>query len=129
MLYDYTTYRTRSRDLFSEEELEEHARIGREYNRQRMIQDNQINKDLSTKIWLQQEAMRALPDHLRKHAEVVDEEPPPRDRPYPIWYTPPIPGANFKDTEEDMGGLRLASGPGENYNDESSVRGSGKSAY
>ena len=79
---------------FSEEEMAEHARIGLEHNRQTTIRQNKQGSDLSTKIWLQQEAMRALPPELRAHAEIIDETPPPSDRPWPIWMTPPIKGFN-----------------------------------
>lgn len=86
---------------FSEEEEAEHKRIGAEYTRQRMIQDNQFKKDLSTKIWLQQEALRALPPSLRQAAEEVDDTPPPEDRPFPIFMTPPVPGLNLRDESAD----------------------------
>lgn len=82
---------------FTEEEKAEHFQIGREYSRQIRIRDNQEKKDLATKIWLQQEAMLALPPDLRSHAEVIDETPPPRGRPWPIWQTPPIKGFNVQD--------------------------------
>ena len=82
---------------FTEEEKAEHLKIGREYSRQVRIRDNQEKKDLATKVWLQQEAMRALPADLRRHAEEIDETPPPRGRPWPIWWTPPIKGFNAQD--------------------------------
>ena len=62
-----------------------------------MIQDNKFKKDLSTKAWLQQEAIKALPEHLRAAALIVDDTPPPEDRPFPIFMTPPVPGLNLKD--------------------------------
>jgi hypothetical protein len=51
---------------FTEEELKEHERIGKEYYRQSTIENNKFEKDLANKIWLQQEAIRALPEELRK---------------------------------------------------------------
>lgn len=61
-----------------------------------------MNKDIADKIWLQQEAMRALPDHLRAAALVIDDEPPPPDRDgMTIWDTPPIKGFNIKDYDDD----------------------------
>jgi len=75
---------------YSEAELAEHAKIALTYQRKLTELSNQLNKDLSTKIWLQQEALRALPDNLRAKAEEIDEAPPPPDRPWPIWATPPI---------------------------------------
>ena len=92
---------------FTEEELIEHAKIARTYQRNMTKMQNKLNKDLSDKIWLQQEALRALPDNLRIKAEMLDETPPPADRPWPLWMTPPIPGFNPKsfmgksDSEED----------------------------
>lgn len=46
---------------------------------------------MTDKIWLQQEALRALPPDLRMEAEIIDETPFPIDRPMPFWDTPPIP--------------------------------------
>lgn len=86
---------------FTEEEKAEHMRIGKEYNRQRMIQHNKMNKDLSLKMWLQDEAMNAMPVELLQHALEIDYTPPPRDRPWPIFKTPPIHELNLKDLEED----------------------------
>mmetsp|Transcript_17547 Transcript_17547/g.29415 ORF Transcript_17547/g.29415 Transcript_17547/m.29415 type:complete len:181 (+) Transcript_17547:30-572(+) len=91
----------KSKHPFTPEEQEEHKRIGREYNRQRMIQDNMFKKDLSTKIWMQQDAMNALPEALRKAAAEIDETPPPEDRPFPIFLTPPVPGLNLKDESKE----------------------------
>ena len=82
---------------FSEVELAEHFRIGQEYAKQSTIRSNKEGSDLSTKIWLQQEAMRALRADLRAHAEIIDDTPPPPDRPWPIWMTPPIKGFNPRD--------------------------------
>jgi Mitochondrial ribosomal protein L28 len=82
---------------FSAEELAEHSRIAKEYARQSMKRHNQQEKDLTTKIWLQQEAMRAMSPELRAQAEIIDDTPPPPDRPWPIWLTPPIKGFNPRD--------------------------------
>jgi hypothetical protein len=87
------------RHTFPDDVAEEHARIGREYNRQMFIQHNQQVKDLTLKIYLQQEAMAALPPHLHELASVIDETPPPRNRPYPIWQTPPVPGLSLVDPD------------------------------
>lgn len=66
-------------------------------------------------MWLMQEAMRALPDDLRKHAEIIDESPPPENRPQSgIWETPPVPGFNIakytKRTGEGSSGDALEDG-------------------
>ena len=82
---------------FTEAELAEHQRIGLEYNKQSTARTNRRGSDLSTKIWLQQEAMRAMPAELRVHAATIDDTPPPPDRPWPIWMTPPIKGFNPRD--------------------------------
>jgi hypothetical protein len=50
---------------FTPEELVEHSRIAREYQRQSTIVHNTLQKDLTNKIWMQQEALRSLPAHLR----------------------------------------------------------------
>jgi hypothetical protein len=89
----------RSRHEFPEDIAAEHARIGREYNRQMFIQHNQEVKDLTLKIYLQQDAMKALPPDLFELASVIDETPPPRNRPYPIWHTPPVPGLLLNDPD------------------------------
>ena len=61
--------------------MAEHARIGREYTIQSQRRTNTMNKDISQKIWLQQEAIRALPEALRIEATIIDDTPPPKDRP------------------------------------------------
>lgn len=66
-----------------------------------MIEHNKLNKDLCTKMWLQSEAQDALPAELLEHALVIDNTPPPQDRPWPIFMTPPVPGLNLKDMEEE----------------------------
>ena len=85
---------------FTDEELVENAKIAKEYQREAAKLRNKLDKDLTDKIWLQQEAMRALPDHLRAHAETIDETPPPEDRPWPDFDTPPIKGFNAQDYME-----------------------------
>lgn len=82
---------------WTEEEAKENFDIGLEYNRQTTIRHNKNEKDLTNKIWIQCDALDAMPDHLREHAEIIDESPPPADRPWPIWATPPIKGFNASD--------------------------------
>lgn len=81
---------------WSEEEKKEHFRIGRTFNIQSFVRHQRLAKDTSDKIWLMQEALRALPPNLQESARVIDEEPPPSDRPWAMWSTPPIKG--FDDT-------------------------------
>ena len=76
-----------------------HAEIGREYNRQTTIINNKRDKDLQTKCYLQHEAMECLRKLHTPTGEVhplytaamtLDPTPPPPDRPFPMWDTPPI---------------------------------------
>jgi len=62
-----------------------------------MIRTNQFNKDLTTKIYLSQDALKAMPANLRANALIIDETPPPPDRPWATYDTPPIPGFNPRD--------------------------------
>ncbi len=82
---------------YTEEELAAHAVIAKEHARQNMRRTNKFNKDLSTKVWLMQEALRSMPPAVAANALVIDETPPPADRPWPFFDTPPIPGFNAKD--------------------------------
>eukprot|EP01041_Mallomonas_annulata_P001180 gene1180-2299_t len=82
---------------FPPEEKERHSKIAKEYQRQSTILSNQRNKDLTTKIWLQQEALRALPPALRLAAETIDDTSPPPDRPWAMYATPPIKDFNPQD--------------------------------
>ena len=82
---------------FTEEELKEHERIAKEFQRQSFRRHNALEKDLATKIWLQQEAMRAMPNELYQEAIKIDDTPPPANRPWPYFDTPPIEGFNVND--------------------------------
>ena len=82
---------------FPPEELKNNERIARKYQSEFSKEFFKLQRDLADKTWLMQEAMRALPDHLRAHAETIDETPPPDDRPFPVWDTPPIKGFNVQD--------------------------------
>lgn len=86
----------RFKPAFSPEELAEHARIAKEYRRESMKRHNRHMKDLSTKICLQRAAIDALPEGLREQALIIDETPPPANRPWANWSTPPIPGFDAK---------------------------------
>ena len=57
-------------------------------------------KDLADKIWLQQDAMRSLNAQaplMHVEALICDETPPPPNRPFPLWDTPPIKDFNWKE--------------------------------
>lgn len=85
---------------FTEEELAKNKEIAREYQRQCFKFEAEMQKDLSNKVWLQQEALRAMPEQLRSHALIIDDTPPPDDRPWPQFDTPAIKGFNPLDFEE-----------------------------
>jgi hypothetical protein len=60
---------------------------------------HRYEKDLTDKIWLQQEAMRSLAlqaPAMYHEALIVDETPPPPNRPFPLWDTPPIEDFDWK---------------------------------
>ena len=82
---------------FTEEELKEHERIAKEYQRQSFRRHNALEKDMTNKIWLQQEALRAMPHDLYEEAIKIDDTPPPANRPWPFFDTPPIEGFNIND--------------------------------
>eukprot|EP01035_Chromulina_nebulosa_P035873 gene35873-48241_t len=79
---------------FSPEELARHYEIGKEYNRQKMKRENAWNKEFTTMIYLQNDALAAMPAHLKEQALIYDETPAPDDRDLPIYETPPIKGFN-----------------------------------
>lgn len=56
-----------------------------------------MNYDLTNKIWLQQEAVRALPADQQAFARKPNTASVPRNRPWPKWDTPPIKGFNPRD--------------------------------
>jgi hypothetical protein len=87
----------RRQEEFTPEEQAEHARIGREYNRQCFIRHNRYQKDLALKAWLMNEAFNNLPAHLKEHAGTIDASPPPENLPIPEWHTPPIKDFNVQD--------------------------------
>jgi hypothetical protein len=66
--------------------------IGQRYITEARNKSNRTNKDIADKIWLQQEAMRSLSGPPLEAALVIDETPPPPDRPWTVWQTPPIKG-------------------------------------
>jgi len=81
----------------TDEEKKEHERIAKEYAKQNQIRHNKYEKDLTTKIYLQKDALKALPEQLKIAASVIDHEPPPSDRPMAVWATPPIKGFDIRD--------------------------------
>jgi hypothetical protein len=99
---------------FTEEELQEHERIAKEYQRQSFRRHNALEKDVSNKIWLQQEALRAMPHDLYEEAIKIDDTPPPANRPWPFFDTPPIEDFNIKDY--------IKSGDGEDDDEEEEAR-------
>ena len=75
----------------------EHKRIAEEYNKESFRRKNKYDKELSLKVWLQNEALDALPENLKEHANTLDDSPMPLNRPYPMWHTPPIKGFKVSD--------------------------------
>ena len=49
-----------------------------------------IQKDLTDKVWLMQEAIKALPEQLQQHALLVEDVAAPAERTLPFWDTPPV---------------------------------------
>lgn len=88
---------------FPPEEQAENNRIGREYNIQSFKKTNLHNKDLTLKIYLMQDAMNALPAGLREKAEIIDDAPVPKNRPFPNYMTPPIKGFKIQDYVKTSG--------------------------
>jgi hypothetical protein len=89
--------------------------VSAEYQKEFGKAHREMEKDLTTKIWLQQEAIRAIPDHLVAAALVIDDTPPPGnpwERPFPNWDTPPIPGFNPADYENASADKAEASAEG-----------------
>jgi hypothetical protein len=83
---------------FTPEEEAEHRRIAEEFNRMTTLEDQRLMEDISTKCWLQQEAIKAIPnEELRAAALIIDESPPPPHRPFPEYDSPPIAGFDVKD--------------------------------
>ena len=63
------------------------AAIAKRYQIESAKRHNLLSKDVTTKIWLQQQAIKALPTELlRVHALTIDPTPPPEGRPFPHWY-------------------------------------------
>jgi hypothetical protein len=97
---------SRFKPEFTPEEKERHKEIARHYIKESRNRDNKTNKDIADKIWIQQEAMRSLTGHLLEAASVIDDTPPPPDRPWAIWQTPPIKNFDmnaYKDFEKKDG--------------------------
>ncbi|GMH33451.1 hypothetical protein BSKO_01285 [Bryopsis sp. KO-2023] len=70
------------------EEVKEGMAKAKEYNRKKMIQHREIQKDMSDKRRLLKSALKALPERLRGAAAEWDDTPPPSNMPFPTD-TPP----------------------------------------
>lgn len=96
---------------FNKVDSAKYAAIAKNFGIECMKRHNKMNKDLTTKIWLQQEALRALPKQYLEHAQSMDNTTEPLDRPLPEWDTPPIKGfdsSQYK-AEGDIGNDKDAS--------------------
>jgi hypothetical protein len=98
--YDRISIALRTKLEWSEEEIKEHHRIGRTYNINSFVRDQKLQLDLTNKIYLQQDALKALPPHLIASANEIDHQPPPKNRPWAMWSTPPIKGFDSTPYEE-----------------------------
>lgn len=77
--------------------MAEHERIAKVYGAESFRYKNRIDKDLTNKIYMMQEAIAVMPVELREAALAVDETPPPQERPWASYSTPPIDGFNVKE--------------------------------
>ncbi len=67
------------------------------------MRHNRFNRDLSDKIWLQQDAIRALPPKLLAACLEIDETPPPEEHVPAIFTMPAIDNFDYTkyiDTQE-----------------------------
>ena len=48
-------------------------------------------------MYLMHEAINSLPEELKLKAQIVDRTPPPPNRPYPSWDTPPVVDFDIKE--------------------------------
>ena len=87
----------RFKPAFTEEEKADHFRIGLNYNKEAFKRHNKQAKDFATKIWLSSEALKSLRPDLKEQACIIDMTPPPPDRPWPMFITPPVKGFRLKD--------------------------------
>ena len=104
---NYFIYLHRYKPRFPDDIAAKHAAIGKEYNKQTTILNNKRDKDLQTKIYLMQEAMECVKNlpstnktglnELYTKALIIDRNPPPVDRPFPMWDTPPIKDFDVKE--------------------------------
>jgi len=83
--------------------------LAKEFTKKCRKAQNEMIKDLSTKIYLQEAALTALPEKFVEAARFIDETAPPKGRPFPYFDTPPIKDFDFRqfitkgkdDNEED----------------------------
>ena len=69
---------------------EEEYAVVKRYNSLTSTRDTQEKKDLSTKVHLQQHALKNIPtEFLKNAAKVIDKTPPPDKRDRPIFHQPP----------------------------------------
>jgi len=86
----------RPRAPYTEEELEDHARIARAYNAEMRLQHDNNKHEMSVKIWMKNEAVKSIGGHWGEEAKKVDIHNLP-----PLWrklttYTPPIEGFDVR---------------------------------
>eukprot|EP00981_Chlorochromonas_danica_P014345 scaffold7822_cov179-Ochromonas_danica.AAC.6 len=81
---------------FTEEESAADRQIMNTYNSNLFKRQNKFFKDIADKVWCQQRAIEAMPEHLAKLAKTEATTHFPRDRPLPIYLTPPIKDFDFR---------------------------------
>lgn len=87
MCIQLTIYYCRIKLTYTDEEMIKNAAIAKRYQIESAKRHNLLSKDVTTKIWLQQQAIKALPSELlRVHALTIDATPAPEGRPFPHWY-------------------------------------------
>lgn len=81
---------------YTPEELAERNRLAKEFTKKSRLAENEMILDLTTKIYLQEAALAALPQKFVAAATFIDDTAPPKDRPFPYFDTPPIKDFDFR---------------------------------
>lgn len=83
-----------------------------------MKRENAWNKEFTTMIYLQNDALAAMPANLKEQAMIYDETPAPDDRDLPIYETPPIKGFNPNLYDQKTTGKKGKKGGEDNDDDD-----------
>ena len=86
----------RPRNPYTEDELAEHARIARAYNAEKRLEHDDVQHDISVKIWMKNEALKNIGGQWGIEANKIEEgNYPPLWRKHPS-FTPPIEGFDVR---------------------------------